>query len=336
VVEVASSDQYAEIEAVSRAASRHEVFSPITAELLRWFLDENPCGPGFVVVARDHGSHAVIGYFVFYRWVLRRRTADGIADVPSALYVKLYVDPSFRRRGIFAAMTRFGLDRLTSMGIPVAYTAPNPRSSPGFVKFGMQRVGPLPFRLRPAVPGWGWLMGPPSRSVTVERRARFDAAFDDGIDSSLPPSVALWSPRRAALLNWRYSDHPEASYEIRYLMERTDPIGFAVTRRMTIKGQDVIALCDFWVAPGHESALRVAVDDVLATSRGARAVIAIGASAVPFLIRALRRAAFLPWPALLLPQPVLLFGGSLGTAMPPVRLPPRDAWFVTPYDWDVF
>lgn len=336
VIEIATTAQYVEIEAVSRAADRHEVFSPLSAALLRWFLDENPCGSGFVVVARDQVGGALIGHFVFYRWTLRRRLAGAIVDVPAALYVRLYVDPAVRRRGVFAAMTRAGLDRLAAMGIPVAYTAPNPRSSPGFVKFGMQCVGPLPFRLRPALPGWSWLMGPPARGVAVERRDRFDQTFDDLIDASVPAHVELWSPRRAALLNWRYVERPDAHYEIRHLVDRAGPAGFIVTRRMTIKGQDVIALCDFWVKPGRETALRVGVDDALAASHGARAAIAIGASAAPRLTRALTRAAFVPLPAAILPQPVLLFGGAVGPTDPPVRLPARDAWFVTPYDWDVF
>jgi GNAT superfamily N-acetyltransferase len=334
VVDIAAPSEYAEIEAVSRAADRHEVFAPLTARLLRWFLDDNPSGQGFVVVARDRASHAIIGHFVFYRWVLRRQTAGGITDVPSALYVRLYVDRSFRRRGIFAAMTRFGLDRLASMGITMAYTAPNPRSSPGFIKFGMQHVGPVPFRLRPAMPGWRWLGGKPPRGISVERRDRFDATFDHAIEAALPPTVALWSSRSAALMNWRYPDRPDASYEIRYLTARTGAVGFIVTRRMAIKGQDVIALCDFWVAPGCEHALRVGVEDVLAHNRGVRAAIAIGTSAAPFLPQALARAGFVSVPAALLPQPVLLFGGAVGASE--LRLPPIHAWHVTPYDWDVF
>jgi GNAT superfamily N-acetyltransferase len=336
LVEIATVTEYSQIEAVSRAADRHEVFSPLTAELLRWFLDDNPCGPGFVVVARDRGGGRIIGHFVFYRWTLRRRAAGATVDVPAALYVRLYVDPTARRRGVFAAMTRAGLEHLASLDVPLAYTAPNPRSSPGFVKFGMQRIGPHPFRLRPALPGWGWLTGPPTRGITVERRERFDRTFDNVTDAGLPESVKLWSPRRAALLNWRYVMRPDARYEIRYLVDRSGPTGFLVTRRMAITGRDVMALCDFWVKPGQEAALRVGVDDALTANRGVRAAIAIGASAVPHLGRALTRAAFVSLPTAILPQPVLLFGGAVERAGAPMRLPARDAWFVTPYDWDVF
>lgn len=340
IVATATPDDYVDIERVSRAADRAEVFSPLTAPLLEWFLDRNPCGRGFCVVARVPASGPIVGHFVFYRWTLRRRIAGAVMDVPAALYVRLYVDPAQRRRGIFAAMTQAGLERLASLGVPVAYTAPNPRSSQGFVKFGMQRIGPLPFRVRPALPGWLWIVGAHAspRTVGVERRERFDDAFAAPFEANLPPDVVLWSPRTAAMLNWRYVDRPDASYEIRYLVDvdRAQPVGYVVTRAMTIKGKAVVAVCDAWTAGGHEQALRVGTEDALRAHRGARGLVAIGASADPRMMHAFSGAGFVRCPTKLLPQPVVIFGGAVPSAREGVALPGDEAWYLTPYDWDVF
>jgi predicted N-acetyltransferase YhbS len=334
---IASPREYVDVEAMSRAASQHDVFTPLTVSLLEWFLDRNPCGPGFIVVARD-ASGSIVGHFVFYRWTLRQRTGGGVADVQAALYVRLYVAPAARRRGVFAAMTRFGLEHLRTLDVPVAYTAPNPRSSPGFVKFGMQRIGPLPFRLRPAVPGWAWIFGPgpAPRGTAVERRERFDDRFAARFDEHVPSAATLWSPRPAALMNWRYVDRPEVSYAIYYLRDGTTDAGYLITRRMVIKGYPVVALCDFWVAPGSEAALRAGVETALAEEHGVRGAIAIGAAADPRLTGALRRAGFVAVPPAVLPQPILIFGGAVDPSAHSFILPDDRTWYLTPHDWDVF
>jgi GNAT superfamily N-acetyltransferase len=338
-IRVARRAEYAEIEALSRSADAAEVFMPLTEPLIEWFVDENPCGRGFVVIASDREA-GLVGHFVFYRWRLRRRVSATAAavDVPAALYVRLYVDARQRRRGIFAAMTRFGLEQLAAEQVPFAYTAPNPRSSPGFVKFGMTHVGPLPFRLRPKVPGWSWLTGPgpASRRYRAEIRERFDDAFADRFEERLPARVALWSPRAAALLNWRYVDKPDATYSIQYLLHRDTLVGYTVTRRMTIKGQPVVALCDGWTDAGHEPALRVGLDAVMSGANGARMGIAIGAAADPRLTRALARSGLIRCPTALLPQPVAIFGGPVPGAAAGFDAPDEAAWYLTPYDWDVF
>jgi hypothetical protein len=335
-IELASSADYDEIERLSRAADHGEVFSPLTASLLEWFLDRNPCGRGFAVIARHAGSRAVLAHFVFYLWKLRRRGPAGPIDVPSALYVRLYVDSTLRRQGVFAAMTRKGLEQLAALGIPVAYTAPNPRSSPGFVKFGMQRIGPLPVRVRPAWRAWPWPASMRRQHVEIERRTRFDDAFADAFDSSLPPHVTLWSPRPAAMLNWRYADRPDVRYDIRYLTRRGRPIGYVVSRSMAIKGQPVLAVCDAWVAPRDEGGLRCGIVDALRAHRGARLVMAIGASADPRLTRAFAHAGFVRCPTALLPQPAVIVGGPIASVPEAFPLPDAHAWYLTPYDWDVF
>jgi GNAT superfamily N-acetyltransferase len=339
LVGVAHPAEFGLVERLSRSASGDEVRSPLTESLIRWFVDESPAGPGFVVVARNPASGDLAGHFVFYRWTLARRRSSGdVEDLPAFLYVRLYVDPRHRRRGVFSAMARFGLGLVERLGVGFAYTAPNPRSGAGFTRFGIASTPPLPFRVRPAWRAWGLLRGAAGRArgVEVQRREAFDDAFAAALPAALPPSVCLWTPRDAARLNWRYVSRPDIDYEIRYLRDAGRPVGYLVTRRMVIKGLSALVVCDAWVEPGAAWALRAGVDDALRSGARVRVAIAIGGGAVPDLRRAFRAAGFLRCPTPLLPQPVALFGGGVGVAPVRTELPDVAAWHVMPCDWDVF
>lgn len=337
LLDVASPDGYAEIERLSHAAPAGEMTSPLTASLLAWFIDDNPAGRGFVVVARDPGDGAPVGHFVFYPWRLLRRPVPGAPPGPHTvhLFVRLYVAPAWRRRGVFSAMTRFGLAVVEGLGGRMAYTAPNPRSAAGFVKFGMDRRGPLPFWVRPAARAWDWAGGAGGRRTEAVLVQRVDDDLPTPAADTLPSGTVAWSVRDAATLHWRYVRRPDVSYAIRELRQAGTRVGYLVTRRMRIGGREVLAVCDAWTVPGHEPALRAGVRAALAAEPGARLVLAIGGSASPEYARACRRAGFLRCPTPLLPQPVEIYGTPVG-ARAPVDLPALNTWHLTPYDWDVF
>lgn len=335
---IASPEDYPEIEAASRGADPAEVRSPLTADLIRWFNDTNPCGQGFVVIARDPDTRRIAGHFVFYPWRLRQRTAAGeVAEIPVYLHIRLWVSSEFRRRGIFLSMTSFGLELLRRVGIGFVYTVPNPRSAPGFLKLGEQHAGDVPFWIRPLFPGWGWLAaGPRARDVEVERREGFDDRFDDAPDSSLPEGAAFWSPRRRELLDWRYTERPDLDYEIRYLHREGSAIGYLVTRRMRIGRLRTVVVCDFWAEPSGFGALRIGLEDAVRSGGRAHVAVAMGGNVAGTTRRAFRRAGFVRCPKALLPQPVSVIGGGMGEGEDRIELPAFDAWYLTPCDWDVF
>ena len=335
-VGVATPAEYAEIEALSRAADPSEMKSVLTAELIAWFIDRNPCGRGFLVVARDPASGGAIGYFLFYPWLLARRAASGAERLPAFLYVHLYVAPPHRRRRVFGAMTAFGLDLAAQLGVGLAYTVPNPRSTPGFLKFGMTQAGVLPFWVRPAIPGWGLVAGAArDTSLAVQLVSELPAAVPD-VTSMLPPTVAMWSPRSAATCRWRYRDRPDCSYEIRQVTKAGAAVAIVVTRRMTIKGLRTLVVCDAWFSDSGPAALRLAVDDALRAGERVHLAIAFGGSASAPYRQALRGAGFVVCPPALQPQPVAIIGGGVGGPESRVEMPGADAWHLTPYDWDVF
>ena len=338
VVTIARPDEYPLVEALSRAADPAEMMTPLTAEVIAWFADENPCGRGFMVVARDRATSGLIGYFLFYPWLLVRRTGDVREPLPSFLYVHLYVVPAYRRRRVFAAMTSFGLD----LGGPTRcrprlYRA-EPRSTPGFLKFGMTHAGSLLFWIRPVVPGWGWLArgGRSPRGLTVARYEGFAGAELPDIDAMLPASTTVWSPHTVEHLVWRYDRHPGGAYEIRVVQRGDRPVGCVVTRRMRIKRFRTLVVCDAWFCESGASVLRLAVEDALRSGERVDLAIAFGGDASPPYRTALRRAGFLVCPAFFQPQPVAVIGGGVGDPGQRTELPAISTWHIVPSDWDVF
>ncbi len=334
---VASPAEYARVAELSRSASPEEVRSPLTRDLIAWFVDENPYGHGFVVTASDPGSAQVIGYFVFHPWGL---TGPAFSrPTRTFLFVRLYVAPEYRRRKVFAAMTSFGFDLLSELDVELAYTVPNPRSSAGFLRFGMQKAGDLVFWVRPNVPGWGWIGGRRQRAsgVSVELRESFDRSFDGEEWRDVPFPATMWSPRTRAALNWRYVARPGERYEIRYLQAEGLVCGYLVTRRMRIKGLRTLVVCDAWVPPSHATALRTGIEDALRSGARADLAVAFGGNAVPAYRSALEGAGFVVCPRRLQPQPVAIIGrGVHRHGREAESLPTVDAWHLTPFDWDVF
>jgi hypothetical protein len=335
-VGIAAPGDYSEIEALSRAADPSEMKSVLTAGLIAWFVDRNPFGRGFVVLARDPASKAAIGYFLFYPWMLAHRAPAGPDLRPAFLYVHLYVAPPFRRRRVFAAMTSLGLDLVAQLGIGLAYTVPNPRSTPGFLAFGMRQAGLLPFWIRPVLPGWGLLSGAArGEALTVERVPGLPGELPD-VGVMLPVSVTTWSPRLPEVLAWRYRERPDCSYDIHRVSRAGTAIACVVTRRMRIRGFRTLVVCDAWFSDSGPAAVRLAVDDALRSGERVHLAIAFGGNASERYRQALRGAGFVVCPPALQPQPVAVIGGGVGGAGVRIDMPGADAWHLTPYDWDVF
>jgi GNAT superfamily N-acetyltransferase len=334
-VSVAGPGEYAEIEALSHAAPPGEVYAPVTAALLRWFTDENPHGPGFVVIARDGRSRELVGHFLYYANTLVYAAGGAERTIPAYLYVHLYVAPSHRRNGVFAAMFAFGAAVLTAMGVGFAYTVPNPRSSPGFVKFGVPLLGTLPCWMAPSVAAWrgaASLLSPGRPAIDVTRVT----AFDGTMIPARRDSAAVFGQRTAERLNWRFGRRPGVEHALWRVSVAGDAPGVVVTRVMTIARYRVLAFCD-WSLPGVTgAALRGLVGRIVRESEPSDLVMAQGGSPDRAARRAFWNAGFVRVPDRFLPQPIAVFGGAPGVRGATAGLPMLDRWRLTPGDWDVF
>ncbi len=338
-VSIANPAEYAEVEALARVADRDEIFERLTAHLLSWFVDENPAGPGFLVVARSSSDQAVVGHFLFYANTLLIAGRDGgVEACPSYLYVHLYVAPAFRRLGVFAAMFAFGQTVLARMGVRFAYTVPNPRSSPGFVKFGVPLLGALPVRMAPAWASWEALVrfaAPGNAGVDVERTQVFDGDMVKAAGTR--PTTAVRGARTVDLLAWRFLRRPGTNYGIWRVHRRGTAAGYVVTRVLTIRTHRVLAICDLALDRLDAGSVAQIVRHVRrGTTEAVDLVMLQGGPREPASRRALLRAGLVHVPDRLLPQPVAVFGGEPARPGSTSGLPLLHQWELTPCDWDVF
>lgn len=348
-VGLARPDEYDALETMSLAASRDEVKIPLRADTVRWLVEENPVGPGFVVVARRRDDGRIVGHFLFYP--KRMLVRDGGRATPRTtiafLYVALYVSSELRRGGIFTAMMRFGFDLLRRGGIECGFTVPNPRSAPGFLKLGDHLVGRVPFWVSPG----GWKGAPSnalsrlvslarSRSQRVEAAEDFDSRHAE-LTNQIPDGAIVCGARALPELRWRYVRRPGVHYQVWNVTRGSDLLGYAVTRRMHIMSYETTVVCDLWT----RSDTAGIVPGLLARLRRHAApsppdLLVVLGSGSPALGRpALLGSGMCPAPQRLLPQPVALIGGNLGASSEePAWLRPASLcrWVITPYDWDVF
>jgi len=336
-VSIADSREYGEVEALSRAADRREVFAPVTAESLSWFADTNPHGPGFLVVARSTRDGSIAGHFLFYATTLVNRVAGTETEVPSYLYVHLYVGPPYRRMGVFATMFAFGLGLLNRMGVRFAYTVPNPRSSPGFAKAGVPLLGSLPCWMAPSWAAWRRLSAVASWGGAGLEVARV-GAFDDSMIPGRPQGPAVRGLRTPEALMWRFGRRPGTEYGIWRVTSGGRVAGYVVTRVMNIQRYRALVICDIGLDRFGAAEIRNVVADISRQTAGERVDLLMLQGGPPDAAgrRALWRAGLVHVPDRLLPQPVAVFGGDPRQPGSTGGFPLLDGWWLTSGDWDVF
>lgn len=340
---LATPSDYGLVERLSVNAARDEVSTPLTALTIEWLIDRNPAGRGFLVLARSNRDNAIIGYFLFYpkNLMWRAHISDSATCLPVFLCVHLYVDINYRRRRIFENMTMFGRRILESTGINFLYTVPNPRSTPGFLRIGMTKIGALAFFARPVKAPFSLISAicrTSGSTATNSRVAEFDATTINQISLRPQSSIAqVWGDRRAASLNWRFRDRPDVQYAVHLVEIEDETVGYVVLRRMPIMKYSALVICDFWLEKSPIGALADIVDTALSDEPGnIDIVIGLAGSMDPKLRQEFWRAGLIPIPQLMLPQPVNLIGGKTNSSNDDPSIGDLSDWALTPYDWDVF
>lgn len=234
-------------------------------------------------------------------------------------------------------MFAFGIEVLNRMGITFAYTVPNPRSSPGFAKFGVPLLGTLPCWMAPSWAAWRAVAAVTSAGgagVDVERVPGFDAVAIPA-QGGHADVRGLWTPE---LLTWRFGRRPGADYAIWRIARRGRAAGYAVTRVMTIQRHRVLALCDLALDRYDAATIRSVLGGVTRQTVAERVELVMfqGGPPDPAARRAFWRAGLVHVPDRFLPQPVAVFGGAPGQRGPTAGVPTLDRWLLTPSDWDVF
>lgn len=182
-------------------------------ELFGWKHDRNAFGSSLAYVAVD--DEQVIGFRVFMRWQFRR--GDELFDAVRA--VDTVTAPAWQGRGVFRALTMYGVDALQRDHVDFVFNTPNEASRPGYLALGWRDVGALPAAVR--------FSGPSGVFSAISSRVPADlwsapsdigVAFDDWIgaeagrelDRKLEPAMGSEREREistawtAERLRWRF------------------------------------------------------------------------------------------------------------------------------------
>lgn len=305
-----------------------------SAAFLAWLFQHNPAGPGSGVLLRRHDT--LIGFAGLHpRLAVRNgetfRVAHGL---------DFMVDPEASRglSGAYAVKVAAAWsERAAAQGYAFGVNFPNANSYRLLTskRLGWRRVlaprllvRPLPgLRLREGLPArlparlvdlggaaaaralsfYAWARRGPRRET--QRVTDFD-----WLDGSRTDGTGIGFVADAALLNWRYRDHPVYRYRVFACEGPGHEATGLVTSARALFGVDSVLIVDL---VGHErlaacaALVASAVED--AAANGARIVGAL-ACAGTVLSRALMQAGFVAVPTALNPKPFYMVAHPLGGA----------------------
>jgi GNAT superfamily N-acetyltransferase len=221
----------------------------------KWEFEEGPDGGGFLYIVED--VNKIVGHFAD---IPRRFSAQGEV-VLGTLSLDLMVHPDYWRKGIFAAMGKYGAlrvkqeNRLFMTAFPIRL-----ETIQGLKKIGWKGVVELPVLVYPIrfsgiinrylrfpplsllVGGvarffyfflFGWRKKEKIKGVEIKRVHGLDEQFDLFWEKaiSLHPITGV---RDRSYLSWRYLQHPTRTYEIYGAFQKEEMKGYIVLRKVDL------------------------------------------------------------------------------------------------------
>lgn len=178
-----------------------------TPDLWNWKHEVNPFGRSITLVAVSRDG-SIAGVRALMRWEIQH----GNETISCARPVDTATHPAFTRQGIFRTLTASALEVAGELGVGLVFNTPNEKSAPGYLKMGWQHVGWIGAQVRPRLG--------PAVAPDPEERPSIDALAPGALPPSAIPARespasdrdAMHTPRRPAYINWRFVQHPYASY----------------------------------------------------------------------------------------------------------------------------
>lgn len=257
-------------------------------ELWNWKHVINPFGPSLCVVAEAGGE--IVGVRAFMRWTWR----SGERHFHALRAVDTATRPDWRRRGVFAALTRELVDKAREDGHDFIFNTPNRLSRPQYLRLGWRPIGHVRAWVRPV----GLR---PRRKTQLDELPRVEELMaQPGIDRFLAhcaqhqDAVAYRTHRDAHYLDWRYRRAPGVAY--RAFWDLSGDHRAAIIFRLRSRGRLTEAtVVEILVPPSSDSSASAAAGllSELARRCGTHYLAALAPPATAAR-RALRRALFLP------------------------------------------
>lgn len=261
-----------------------------------------------------------------------------------------------RGLGILRGMGAYALDRMRARGVDLAYTFPNSRSLPAFIRDHDYAVAaPVPVRIVPlnvgsmlkrrtGLPG-AKALGAPVRALSsflagassgglggdVERLDRLEEV--ERVARSFAGSGRIAVDRSASFLGWRFLEKPTREYTVWGLRRGGELKAYVITRHATLFSSSCLLLMDLGCIQGEEAALGTLIRARLAAARGDGVELAVTMGLHPFFSR-LRGLGFVSVPGVLNPRRFRLVVRPVSPDVGQELLEPSQ-WLITLADWDV-
>jgi len=282
----------------------------------RWEFQEGPDGKGWIYIVED--KNKIIGHFAD---IPRRFSVQGEVAL-GTLSCDLMVHPDYWRRGVFAAMGRYGIQRvMKENGLFLTAYPIRSETIHGLKKIGWKEVVDLPvlvhpirfsgilnrffhFRLLSLSLGgaarvfYFLLFGSKKNREMEEIGIEEVTGLDDEFDLFWQKAISLFpimGVRNRNYLTWRYLQHPTRSYTIYRAIENRETRGYIVLRKVELLEFNSAVIVDLLAL--DESTVSALVERGIQHSRQE------GADLLGFMVpqghpyhRILRRKGFLPSP----------------------------------------
>jgi hypothetical protein len=314
-----------------------------------WQYLKNPEGMAIVITAKDdENGNSVVGV----ESILPMRIIVNQNIVKASLSCNSYVDPDYRKKGIFSKLVSTVQEESIKKEISCIYGVANDNSFNSFMKKGSSEIVDLPILFRPlrlsdyfSFP-LNVILRPFDNLWKVDRKinpkiADYDGDFDESFEvltEKASKRIPIIQRRTKEFLNWRYRNNPTRQYKTFVLKENSVLKGYTIARKTLVNGKSVGIIVDFVVDSDENSK---EIKDLLTTTLeyfwnlGVSFVIA---TCGPFTLefKLLRQSGFRIAPKFLKPQSFhfILIHSDSNREME--QLKKYDNWFFSFGDYDVF
>jgi len=223
----------------------------------KWQYENNPYGDGIILLAKDEkNNNSVVGIEPIIPMNL---FVDG-QIVKGSLSLGSAVDVNYRGQGIFSKLVAKLPNESLNHNIVCIYGVPNAQSFKIFKKNGFAYLGKLQLLVKPLrlskyfheplssiFNPFDFVWKPSTKRNNVTKfLGNFDQLFDNLV-AKASKRISVLQKRDKEYLQWRYVNNPNRKYQIFILKEKSDLIGYIITRKTEIYGKPIGVILDFLV-----------------------------------------------------------------------------------------
>ena len=223
-----------------------------------WQYLENPDGKAIVIIAKDEEkNNSIIGI----ESILPMNLMINQKIIKASLSCNSYVDPDYRKKGIFSKLISFVKKESVKNNISYIYGVANDNSYNSFMKKDSHEISNLPILFRPLrlsnyfsfplstflhIFDNIWKIKKSNNPNIIQFTDCFDESFEV-LCKNANQRIPIIKNRTKEYLNWRYKDHPTREYTTFVLKENSTLEGYIITRKTTVNGKSIGVIVDFLV-----------------------------------------------------------------------------------------